>query len=70
MAFGTDRPLALDCGVDLAPVTMAYETYGTLNADKSNVVLVCHALTLDQYVASPHPITGKPGWWQTMVGPG
>lgn len=70
VAFGTDRPLALDCGVDLAPVTMAYETYGTLNADKSNVVLVCHALTLDQYVASPHPITGKAGWWQTMVGPG
>jgi homoserine O-acetyltransferase/O-succinyltransferase len=38
--------------------------------DKSNAVLVCHALTGDQYLASPHPITGKPGWWERMVGPG
>lgn len=49
---------------------IAYETYGTLAADKSNAVLVCHALTGDQYLASPHPITGKPGWWERMVGPG
>ena len=49
---------------------IAYETYGELNADKLNAVLVCHALTGDQYVASPHPITGKPGWWERMVGPG
>lgn len=69
--FGPETPLALDCGVSLSPFTIAYQTYGTLNADKSNVVLVCHALTGDQYVASRHPITGKPGgWWAQMVGPG
>ncbi len=74
--FGLNRhivlpgPLALDGGGSLAPVEIAYETYGTLNADKSNAILICHALTMDQYVASPHPITGKPGWWANMVGPG
>ena len=68
--LGEDVPLRLDCGVDLGPFTVAYQTYGTLNADKSNAVLVCHALTGDQFVAEPHPITGKPGWWHLMVGPG
>ncbi len=74
--FGLDRavrllgPLPLDSGASLAPVEFAYETYGDLNADRSNAVLVCHALTMDQYVASKHPITGKPGWWTDMVGPG
>jgi homoserine O-acetyltransferase/O-succinyltransferase len=63
-------PLALDGGGSLAPVETAYETYGTLNADKSNAILICHALTMDQHVASPHSITGKPGWWMNMVGPG
>lgn len=62
--------LPLDGGQSLAGVRIAYETYGTLNADKSNAVLICHALTGDQHVASPHPITGKPGWWVRMVGPG
>jgi len=65
-----DQPLGLDCGVALAPFRLAYQTYGTLNADRSNAVLVCHALTGDQYVAEPHPLTGKPGWWDIMVGPG
>jgi homoserine O-acetyltransferase len=64
------EPLRLDCQQQLAPFRIAYKTYGTLNADKSNVILVAHALTGDQYVASPHPVTGKPGWWETMVGPG
>lgn len=64
------EPLPLDSGQILASVQIAYETYGELNADKSNAILLCHALTGDQYVASPHPITGKPGWWVRMVGPG
>jgi len=68
--FGADKPLALDCGRSLSPFSIAYMTYGTLNADKSNAVLICHALTGDQFVASEHPVTGKPGWWGMMVGPG
>lgn len=68
--FGPDEPLQLDSGVALSPFSIAYETYGRLNADKSNVVLICHALTGDQHVASQHPVTGKPGWWDIMVGPG
>ncbi|PCD02373.1 homoserine O-acetyltransferase [Sphingomonas spermidinifaciens] len=63
-------PLRLDGGVLLSPVEIAYETYGTLDAEGTNAILVCHALTGDQYVASNHPITGKPGWWTRMIGPG
>ncbi|HWB44312.1 MAG TPA: homoserine O-acetyltransferase [Hyphomicrobiaceae bacterium] len=63
-------PLRLDCKKLLAPFRIAYKTYGELNAAKSNAILVTHALTGDQYAASPHPVTGKPGWWETMVGPG
>jgi homoserine O-acetyltransferase len=62
-------PLRLDGGALLSPVEIAYETYGTLDADGGNAILVCHALTGDQHVASPHPVTGKPGWWTRMVGP-
>jgi homoserine O-acetyltransferase len=68
--FGADRPLKLDAGVELSPFQVAYKTYGTLNADRSNVILICHALTGDQHVASENPVTKKPGWWVTMVGPG
>ncbi len=68
--FGEDNPLSLDCGVSLSPLQIAYETHGTLNSDKSNAVLICHALTGDQYCASVHPITGKPGWWESLIGPG
>ena len=68
--FGVDQPLKLDAGVELFPFQIAYQTKGTLNADRSNAVLVCHALTGDQHVANLHPVTGKAGWWETMVGPG
>jgi homoserine O-acetyltransferase len=70
MNFGADRPLLLDAGRSLSPWTLAYMTYGTLNAQRSNAVLLCHALTLDQFAASDHPVTGRPGWWTLMVGPG
>jgi homoserine O-acetyltransferase/O-succinyltransferase len=63
-------PLPLDCGRELEGVQIAYESYGELNAAKDNVVFIAHALTGDHHVASPHPITGKPGWWVRMVGPG
>lgn len=68
--FGADQPLKLDSGVELSPFQIAYKTYGRLNADHSNAVLICHALTGDQHVASVHPVTKKNGWWETMVGPG
>jgi len=68
--FGEGRSLELQCGQSIASPVIAYKTYGTLNAEKSNAVLVCHALTGDQYAASSHPVTGKPGWWSLMVGPG
>jgi len=64
------QPLPLDGGQSLSGVRVAYETCGSLNAEKSNAVLIFHALTGDQHVASPHPKTGKPGWWIRMVGPG
>ncbi len=70
MRFGADAPLLLDCGVNLAPLDIAYQTYGTLNAQRSNAILICHALTLDQYVTGIHPLTGRTGWWNIMVGPG
>ncbi len=68
--FGPDSPLQLDSGVRLDHLQIAYQTYGTLNADKTNAIVICHALTGDQYVANEHPLTGKPGWWYRMVGPG
>jgi homoserine O-acetyltransferase/O-succinyltransferase len=70
VTFGQDAPLRLDNGALITPLTVAYETYGTLNADKSNTILICHALTGDQHVASVHPITGKEGWWTRVVKPG
>ena len=68
--FPENAPLKLACGLDLKPFQVAYQTYGTLNAQKSNAVLICHALTADQHIANVHPVTRKPGWWENMVGPG
>lgn len=65
-----DEGLTLDCGRHLKTLTVAYRTYGRLNDARSNAVLICHALTGDQYVAEPHPLTAKPGWWNALVGPG
>ena len=60
----------LESGVVLPELEVAYRTKGQLNAERSNAVLVCHALTGDQYVAETQPFTGKPGWWSRVVGPG
>ncbi|PZQ82999.1 MAG: homoserine O-acetyltransferase [Ancylobacter novellus] len=68
--FGTDKPLRLDAGEILTPFQIAYQTYGTLNAARTNAILICHALSGDQHAANVHPVTGKPGWWETLVGPG
>ena len=65
-----DRSLALESGGRIDGLEIAYRTYGQLNEERSNAILICHALTLDQHVASTHPITGKPGWWTQTVGPG
>ena len=64
------EPFPLDCGEVLPGITVAYRTYGVLNAGAGNAILVCHALTGDQYVAEPQPLTGRPGWWNLVVGPG
>ncbi|HVY85671.1 MAG TPA: homoserine O-acetyltransferase [Caulobacterales bacterium] len=70
LQFDASTPLQLSSGAVISPLTIAFETYGQLNADKSNAVLVCHALTGDQFVASPNPVTGRPAWWPRIVGPG
>ena len=68
--FGKDKPLKLDAGVELSSYQVAYQTYGELNAERSNAILICHALTGDQHVHNVHPVTGKDGWWDSIVGPG
>jgi homoserine O-acetyltransferase len=70
VTFGADQPMPLDSGVEFGPFTIAYQTYGSLNRERSNAVLLCHALTGDQFAVETHPVTGKPGWWELMVGPG
>ncbi|MGD9670584.1 MAG: homoserine O-acetyltransferase [Hyphomicrobiaceae bacterium] len=66
----TGSPLKLESGQRLDEFQVAYATWGELNAEKSNAVLVCHALTGDQYVIGENPVTRKAGWWETLLGPG
>ena len=64
------KPLKLDCGKTINDFPLAYETYGTLNENKDNAILVFHALTGDQFVTGTNPVTNREGWWVTAVGPG
>ena len=64
------KPIKLDCGKTINDFPLAYETYGTLNENKDNAILVFHALTGDQFVTGTNPVTNKEGWWVTAVGPG
>ena len=68
--FARFDSLALDCGVTLSPVDVAYETYGTLNSEKSNAILITHAFSGDAHAAGVCKEDGKPGWWDNMIGPG
>ena len=64
-----EKPLKLDCGRTISKFPLAYETYGKLNKNKDNAILVFHALTGDQFVTGTNPITKKDGWWSYAVGP-
>ena len=66
----TTNDFSLASGKSISPLEIAYETYGKLNKDKTNAVLICHALTGDQYACAINPITKKPGWWDILVGKG
>jgi homoserine O-acetyltransferase len=69
--YHIDTPLQLDCGRTLSSYDLIVETYGELNADKSNAVLICHALSGDHHAAGYHSMDDrKPGWWDTAIGPG
>ena len=68
--FTTDDPLVLESGATLGPVEVAYEVYGTLNADRSNAVFVHHALTGDAHAAGHHGDPARRGWWDRLIGPG
>ncbi len=68
--FTEDNPLVLDSGETLAPVEVAFETYGERSASDSNVVVICHALTGDANAAGHHGDPTHPGWWDTLIGPG
>lgn len=68
--FARDEKLVLESGRSLGPVTLAYETYGRLDGDRGNAILVCHALSADAHAAGYHEGESEPGWWESMIGPG
>jgi homoserine O-acetyltransferase/O-succinyltransferase len=68
--YSTFEELALEGGERFGPVTIAYETYGSLNKDKSNAILIAHALSGDAHAAGVHEGQNNPGWWDSMIGPG
>ena len=68
--FTEKKSLLLENGTSIDELTVAYESYGKLNKNKTNAIIVCHALSGDQFVASKNPITEKDGWWDRMVGSG
>ncbi|MCC6831470.1 MAG: homoserine O-acetyltransferase [Thermoleophilia bacterium] len=68
--FTQADPLVLESGQRLGPVEVAYETYGELNADRSNAVFIHHALTGDAHAAGLHEGATRPGWWDNIIGPG
>jgi homoserine O-acetyltransferase len=70
LTFPADQPLVLDSGGRIEGLEIAFTTYGRLNSERSNAILICHALSLDQHVASDHPVTGRRAWWRSLVGPG
>ncbi|MCA9874182.1 MAG: alpha/beta fold hydrolase, partial [Anaerolineales bacterium] len=69
--FAEKESFRLESGAALSPVTLAYETYGTLNEDRSNAILICHALSGSAHAAGFHaPDDDKAGWWDDCIGPG
>ena len=65
--LNVSKPLVLDCKKTVKDFPLAYETYGSLNKNKDNAILIFHALTGDQFVSGTNPITQKDGWWVTAV---